>query len=65
MNTILENNYVLFDKANHSLYRYAYGRVVIFETRDGAEKECHGNEYVTRCTDLPQDLQELILNQIK
>jgi hypothetical protein len=60
-----ENDYVLFDKANNNLYSDPYGRVVLFGIKEEAEEDCYGNESVVRCTDLPIDLQELILNQMK
>ena len=60
-----ENDYVLFDKANNNLYSDSYGRVILFGIKEEAEEDCYGNESVVRCTDLPIDLQELILNQMK
>ena len=61
MNKLFDTDYVLFDKANDTLVRFTNGEVIIYGNREEAEIDCYGNEYVTRCTDLPQHHQENLL----
>jgi|Laugrespbdmm15dd_1035085.scaffolds.fasta_scaffold13139_2 hypothetical protein len=61
-----ETDYVLWDKANDQLVRWSSdSEIVIYGDKEEAEIDCYGNEYVTRCTDLPEHHQEELLNQIK
>jgi hypothetical protein len=61
-----DTDYVLWDKANDRLVRWdSDDDIVIYGDREEAEIDCYGNEYITRCTDLPEHHQEELLNQIK
>jgi hypothetical protein len=71
MNTIerkkqlFETDYVIWDKANDNLVRFGSNDdIVIYGSKEEAEIDCYGNEYVTKCTDLPLHHQEELLNQI-
>jgi len=61
---LFETDYVLWDKANDRLLSFSNGEVIIYGDREEAEEDCYGNEYVTKCTDLPLHHQEELLNQI-
>lgn len=63
MEKLFDTDYVLFDKANDTLVSFTNGKVIIYGNREEAEIDCYGNEYVTRCTDLPQHHQENLINQ--
>lgn len=60
-----ETDYVLWDKANDTLVTFPDGEVVIYGDKEEAENDCYGNEYVTRCTDLPEHHQEALKKQIE
>jgi hypothetical protein len=60
-----DTDYVLWDKANDKLVSFTDGEVVIYGDREEAEIDCYGNEYVTRCTDLPEHHQEALKKQIE
>lgn len=60
-----ETDYVLWDKANDRLVTFDDGEVVIYGDKEEAENDCYGNEYVTRCTDLPEHHQEALKKQIE
>lgn len=59
-----DTDYVLWDKANDTLVSFTDGEVVIYGDKEEAEIDCYGNEYVTRCTDLPEHHQKELLKQI-
>lgn len=59
-----DTDYVLWDKANDKLVSFTDGEVVIYGDKEEAEIDCYGNEYVTRCTDLPEHHQKELLKQI-
>jgi hypothetical protein len=60
-----DTDYVLWDKANDRLVSFTDGEVVIYGDKEEAEIDCYGNEYVTRCTDLPEHHQEALKKQIE
>lgn len=60
-----ETDYVLWDKANDTLVSFTDGEVVIYGDKEEAELDCYGNEYVTRCIDLPEHHQEALKKQIE
>lgn len=60
-----DTDYVLWDKANDRLVSFTDGEVVIYGDREEAEIDCYGNEYVTKCTDLPEHHQEALKKQIE
>jgi hypothetical protein len=64
MKQLFNTDYVLWDKANDSLYQDSYGRIIIFGDKKEAEEDCCGNEYVTSCTDLPKNHYEILIKQI-
>jgi glutathionyl-hydroquinone reductase len=65
MKTLIETDYVLWDKANDTLVKWSSNdNVVIFGNKFEAEMDCYGNEYVTKCTDLPKHHQEKLIEQI-
>lgn len=64
LKTITETDYVLYDRGNNSLYKDPYGRIIVFGDRKEAEADCHGNELVISCNQLPKDLLEELLTQI-
>ena len=60
-----DTDYVLWDKANDQLVRWSSdSEIVIYGDKEEAEEDCYGNEYVTRCTDLPEHHQKELLKQI-
>jgi hypothetical protein len=60
-----ETDYVIWDKANDHLIRFEKGDdIVIFGSKEEAEIDCYGNEYVTKCTDLPLHHKKELLRQI-
>jgi hypothetical protein len=63
MKKLFDTDYVLLDKANDTLVSFTNGKVIIYGNIEEAEIDCYGNEYVTRCTDLPQHHQENLINQ--
>ncbi len=65
MKTLTKTDYVLWDKANDTLVKWANDDdIVIFGSKEEAEIDCYGNEYVTKCTDLPKNHQEKLIEQI-
>jgi hypothetical protein len=63
---LFSTDFVLWDKANDSLIRWeTNGDIVIFGNKNEAEEDCHSNEVVISCTDLPEYHQEKLINQIK
>jgi hypothetical protein len=64
MEKLFDTDYVLFDKANDTLVRFTNGKVIIYSDIEEAEIDCYGNEYVTRCTDLPEHHQEDLIKQL-
>ena len=65
MKKLSETDYVLWDKANDTLVTFETSDdVVIFGDKFEAETDCYGNEYVTKCTDLPSHWQEKLIKQI-
>ena len=63
---LFETDYVLWDKANDNLVRWeSNGDIVIYGDKEEAENDCYGNEYVTKCTDLPEHHQKELLDQVK
>jgi hypothetical protein len=60
-----DTDYVLWDKANDRLVTFTDGEVVIYGDKEEAEIDCYGNEYVTKCTDLPEHHQEALKKQIE
>jgi hypothetical protein len=62
---LFETDYVLWDKANDSLVRWdTDDDIVIYGSKEEAEIDCYGNEYVTKCTDLPLHHKKELLRQI-
>jgi hypothetical protein len=60
-----DTDYVLWDKANDQLVRWSSdSEIVIYGDIEEAQEDCYGNEYVTRCTDLPEHHQEELRKQI-
>jgi hypothetical protein len=60
-----ETDYVIWDKANDHLIRFQRGNnIVIFGSKEEAENDCYGNEYVVKCTELPLYHQEELIKQI-
>jgi hypothetical protein len=60
-----DTDYVLWDKANDQLVRLSNNsEIVIYGDKEEAEEDCYGNEYVTRCTDLPEHHQKELIDQI-
>lgn len=63
---LYDTDYVLWDKANDTLVRWGSDDdIVIYGDIEDAKEDCYGNEYVTKCTDLPKHHQEELLNQIR
>jgi len=62
MKKLLNTDYVLWDKANDTLIKFGSNNdVVIFGSKFEAEMDCYGNEYVTKCIDLPNHHQEKLI----
>lgn len=64
MKKLFDTDYVLFDKANDTLVKLSNGEVIIYNDKEEAEFDCYGNEYVTKCTNLPQRHQEELIKQL-
>lgn len=64
MKKLFETDYVIYDKANDHVIQFGDGNVVIYGNKEEAERDCRGNEYVVRCTDLPQHWRDIILKQL-
>ena len=64
MKELSETDYVVYDWANDHVVSFENGDAVIFGDREDAEEDCRGNEYVVRCTDLPNHWKEFLLKQI-
>lgn len=60
---LFDTYYVLWDKANDTLVAFDNGEVVIYGDKEEAEINCRGNEYVTKCTDLPEHHKEKLIKQ--
>ena len=66
MKTLNSNDYVIYHKKEHSLLQFAdkNGEVIIYGSKDEAILDLDKDEEVVSCTDLPYDLQQIILKQI-
>ena len=64
MKQLSNTDYVLWDRANDYLYKDSNSKIVIFADKNEAETDCYGNEYVTRCIDLPKHHIEMLIKQI-
>lgn len=64
MKTLIKTDYVLWDKVNDTLVKWANDDIIIFGSKEEAEMDCYGNEYVTKCIDLPKHHQEKLIEQI-
>tara|TARA_R110000868_G_scaffold16590_1_gene74003 strand:- start:433 stop:639 length:207 start_codon:yes stop_codon:yes gene_type:complete len=66
MKTFSETDYVLYNRENNLVARFAFGReYVIFGSKEEAEEDCRGHEQeVVKCTELPKHWQRILLNQI-
>lgn len=65
MKTLTKTDYVLWDRANDTLVKFGNDDdIVIFGSKEEAEIDCRGNEYITKCTDLPKHHQEKLIEQI-
>ena len=65
MKELFDTDYVIYDKAKDHVLRFEEnGQIVIFGVKEEAEQDCRGNEYVVKCTDLPQHQKEILLKQI-
>lgn len=63
--TLFDTKYVIYDKFNDHVLQDSYGRVLIFGDEREAIEDLYGNECVVRCTDLPENWKQKILNQIE
>jgi len=64
MEKLFNTDYVLWDRANDTLVKFGNDDIVIFGSKEEAEIDCRGNEYITKCTDLPKHHQEKLIEQI-
>ncbi len=64
MKNLSEDDYVIYDWANDHVVSFENGDAVIFGDKEDALDDCRGNEYVVRCTELPNHWQEFLLKQI-
>ena len=64
MKKLIETGYVIYDKANDNLLQDFYGRVIIFGDKNEASKDCRGDGYIIKCTDLAKHWQEELLKQL-
>ena len=60
----LKLDYVVYDVANDNPIRFSNGEIVLYADKQEALSDCHGNEIVIPCTDLPTYWQFEILNQL-
>ena len=58
------NDYVLYDRANNTCYKWSYGDIVLYADKNEAMEDCYGNEEVVQVNDLPYELKQIIINQI-
>jgi len=64
--TLSENDYVIYDKANdHVLEFERSGEIIIYGSKEEAQEDCRGNEYVVKATDLPKHHIKRIVEQLK
>ena len=66
MKELNSNDYVIYHKKEHSLLQFAdrNGEVIIYGCKDEATADLDKDEEVVSCTELPYDLQQIILKQI-
>jgi hypothetical protein len=64
MEKLFNTDYVLWDRANDTLVKFGNDDIVIFGSKEEAEIDCRGNEYITKCTDLPKHHKEKLIEQI-
>jgi hypothetical protein len=58
----LKLDYVIYDFANDNTIKFSNGEIVLYADKQEALNDCHGNEIVIPCTDLPTHWQMEILN---
>lgn len=65
MKTLHSTDYVIYDRANDHVVQWeSNGDMVIFGDKAEADEDCHGNEEVIPCTELPAHHQEKLIIQI-
>jgi len=64
MKKLINTDYVIYDFANNNPLQDCYGRVLLFGNKEEAISDLYGNEIVIPCTELPENWQNEILNQI-
>ncbi len=60
-----ESDLVVFNPDTNELLRFSNGDVLIYGDRDEAEEDALISEIVIRAIDLPIELQNEIINQLK
>ena len=61
---LFATDYVVLNRGENKMYSDHNGNAFIFGDKTEAEYDCCNGEEVVSCTELPQDLQELLLIQI-
>ena len=65
MKNLSNTDYVIWDKANDTLVRFhSNSDIVIYGNIEDAQEDSYANEWVTKCTDLPEHLKEELIYQI-
>lgn len=62
---ITENDYVIYDKANDHVLESSSGEIIIYGSKEEAQEDCRGNEYVVKAEDLPKHHIKRIVEQLK
>lgn len=58
-------DYFVYDEANERILCFDNGDVIFYGNKEEAEEDCYANERVVSYNDLPQELKEVIENELK
>jgi hypothetical protein len=62
---MLNNFYVIYDKANDQVVQWSNGKVVLYLEKDNAYNDCYVNEFVVSVDKLPNYWKDAIASQLK
>lgn len=61
---LFKTDYVVYNPKQKSLLKFTNGDIIIYGDIHEAQEDCDNNEIVIPCTELPIDLQEILVEQI-